>query len=144
MQIIGKFDVLYLRFWYQVLTWVSLRFNLEASSMRSWTLRYFWRSKLCSRVFNWWSVNAVRAFRVFLTLPPPPWPPPSPWDDPDTSNAPPWSRSSIYVQQSTGTARYIQHNILYSPLYRAAKNTNKLFIKKNRDVVIKTKLRCFL
>ena len=53
----------YLLFWYQVLTWVSVRLSLAASSSRSWTLRYFWRSKLFSNVCSWWSVNAVRALR---------------------------------------------------------------------------------
>jgi len=58
----------HLRFWYHVLTCVSLRFSLDASSMRSCTLRYFCRSKLCSSVFSWWSVNAVLALRVFFVL----------------------------------------------------------------------------
>lgn len=59
----------YLRFWYQVFTCVSLRFSLFASSIRSWTLRYFCRSKLFSSVCSWWSVNAVRAFLCFLLSP---------------------------------------------------------------------------
>lgn len=56
----------HLLFWYQVLTWVSLSPNLLANSIRSCTLRYFWRSKLFSSVCSWWSVKAVRAFRCFL------------------------------------------------------------------------------
>ena len=56
----------YLLFWYQVFTWVSVRFNLAASSIRSCTLRYFWRSKFDSKVLSWWSVNAVLAFLDFL------------------------------------------------------------------------------
>lgn len=58
---------LYLRFWYQVLTCVSVRLSEAASSMRSWTLRYFWRSKLRSSCASWWSVKAVRAFLGFLS-----------------------------------------------------------------------------
>lgn len=56
----------HLLFWYQVLTCVSVRFSLDASSMRSWTLRYFCLSKLFSRLFSWWSVKAVRAFLGFF------------------------------------------------------------------------------
>ena len=59
-------SVNYLRFWYQVLTWVSVSPSLAASSSRSWTLRYFWRSKLFSSVCSWWSVKAVRALRAFF------------------------------------------------------------------------------
>jgi hypothetical protein len=76
MKSVGEHDVdlnekinIYLLFWYHVLTCVSLRFNLLASSIRSWTLRYFWRSNDFSRVWSWWSVNAVRAFRCFLLSP---------------------------------------------------------------------------
>lgn len=58
---------LYLRFWYQVLTCVSVRLREAASSIRSWTLKYFWRSKLRSNCANWWSVKAVRAFLGFLS-----------------------------------------------------------------------------
>ena len=57
---------IYLRFWYHVFTWVSVRFNFAASSIRSCTLRYFWRSKLFSKVWSWWSEKAVRAFRCFF------------------------------------------------------------------------------
>lgn len=57
----------YLRFWYQVLTCVSVRLREAASSMRSWTLRYFCRSKLRSSWASWWSVKAVRAFLGFLS-----------------------------------------------------------------------------
>lgn len=56
----------HLLFWYQVFTCVSVRFSLDASSMRSWTLRYFCLSKLFSRLFNWWSVKAVLAFLGFF------------------------------------------------------------------------------
>lgn len=56
----------YRRFWYQVLTCVSDRFKRVANSIRSWTFKYFCRSKLFSKQFNCWSVNAVRAFRVFF------------------------------------------------------------------------------
>ena len=69
----------YRRFWYHVFTWVSERFRRAASSIRSCTLRYFCRSKLFSKQFNCWSVNAVRALRGFLllfsVLPLIPWPP---------------------------------------------------------------------
>lgn len=58
---------LYLRFWYQVLTCVSVRLREAASSIRSWTLRYFWRSKLRSNCASWWSVKAVRAFLGFFS-----------------------------------------------------------------------------
>ena len=64
----------YLRFWYHVLTCVSVRLSLAASSILSCTLRYFCRSKLFSKVCNWWSVNAVRAFRCFLVRFPLEWP----------------------------------------------------------------------
>lgn len=64
-------DGRYLRFWYQVFTWVSVRFSLAASSMRSCTLRYFCLSKFVSRVCSWWSVKAVRAFLCFLCCDPP-------------------------------------------------------------------------
>lgn len=56
----------YRRFWNQVFTCVSLIPNLLASSMRSCTLKYFWRLKHFSMLCNWWSVNAVRALRCFL------------------------------------------------------------------------------
>lgn len=65
----------HLRFWYHVLTCVSVRLSLAASSILSCTLRYFCRSKLFSKVCNWWSVNAVRAFRCFLVRFPLAWPP---------------------------------------------------------------------
>ncbi len=62
----------YLRFWYQVLTWVSVRFNFAANSIRSWTERYFWRSKVFSRVWSCRSVKAVRAFLGFFCFMEPP------------------------------------------------------------------------
>lgn len=40
--------------------------------MRSWTLRYFCRSKLFSKLFSWWSVKAVRAFLGFFCFNIPP------------------------------------------------------------------------
>ena len=58
----------YLRFWYQVLTWVSVRLSEAARSMRSCTLRYFCRSKLRSSWLSWWSEKAVLALRGFLAL----------------------------------------------------------------------------
>ena len=57
-----------LLFWYQVLTWVSVRESLAASSMRSCTLRYFCRSNDFSRHDSWWSVKAVRALRGFFVF----------------------------------------------------------------------------
>ena len=56
----------YLLFWYQVFTWVSVRLSLAASSILSWTERYFCLSKLDSKVCSWLSVKAVRAFLCFL------------------------------------------------------------------------------
>lgn len=56
----------HLRFWYQVLTCVSLSCREAASSMRSWTLRYFCFWKLVSSLDSCWSLNAVRALRDFL------------------------------------------------------------------------------
>lgn len=56
----------YRRFWYHVLTCVSVRLRAAARSMRSCTLRYFCRSKLRSSWLSWWSVKAVRAFRGFF------------------------------------------------------------------------------
>ena len=56
----------YLLFWYQVFTWVSVRLSLAASSILSWTERYFCLSKLDSRVWSWLSVKAVLAFLCFL------------------------------------------------------------------------------
>lgn len=56
----------YLLFWYHVFTCVSVSCSFAASSILSCTLRYFCRSKLFSRVWSWWSVNAVRALRCFL------------------------------------------------------------------------------
>ena len=58
--------VSHLLFWYHVLTCVSLSPSLAASSRRSWTLRYFCRSKLRSRQRSCWSLNAVLALRGFL------------------------------------------------------------------------------
>lgn len=58
--------IAYLRFWYHVLTCVSVSCNCLARSILSCTLRYFCRSKFFSRVCSWWSVNAVRALRCFL------------------------------------------------------------------------------
>lgn len=57
----------HLLFWYHVLTWVSVRLSDAASSILSCTLRYFCLSKLRSSWASWWSVNAVRAFRGFLS-----------------------------------------------------------------------------
>lgn len=59
----------YLLFWYQVLTWVSLSCSEAASSMRSWTLRYFCFWKLLSSLDSCWSLNAVRALRGFFRRP---------------------------------------------------------------------------
>ena len=56
----------YRLFWYQVFTCVSVRLSFAANSIRSWTLRYFWRSNDFSKQWSWWSVNAVRALRGFL------------------------------------------------------------------------------
>lgn len=56
----------YLLFWYQVLTWVSLSCSEAASSIRSWTLRYFCFWKLLSSLDSCWSLNAVRALRGFF------------------------------------------------------------------------------
>jgi len=117
-----------LRFWYQVFTCVSLRFSFEASSMRSWTLRYFCLSKLCSSVFSWWSVNAVLALRVFFVLllvPPlplvlePPWccrgwpdnkpPPPAPLSDWPEPPAPPSDVAHVHSRftlMSSGGSRW--------------------------------------
>jgi len=61
-----QYVISYLRFWYQVFTWVCERCSRDASSFLSWTLRYFCLLKLRSRMFSWWSVNAVRALRVLL------------------------------------------------------------------------------
>lgn len=67
--VIENWLYIYRRFWYQVFTWQSLNSSLLANSMRSWTLRYFWRSKDFSSVCNWWSVKAVRALRCFFVKP---------------------------------------------------------------------------
>jgi len=56
----------YRRFWYHVLTCVSVRFRAAARSIRSCTLRYFCLSKLRSNWLSWWSEKAVRALRGFL------------------------------------------------------------------------------
>lgn len=67
MNIMNKKDLFtYRRFWNQVFTCVSLMPNLLANSMRSCTLKYFWRLKHFSMLCNWWSVKAVRALRCFL------------------------------------------------------------------------------
>ena len=68
----------YLLFWYHVFTWVSVRFSRAASSILSWTLKYFCLSKLDSSELSWWSVKAVRAFRGFLGFRLDDWSPPSP------------------------------------------------------------------
>ena len=57
---------IYLLFWYQVFTWVSVRLSLAASSILSWTDKYFCLSKLLSKVWSWLSEKAVRAFRCFF------------------------------------------------------------------------------
>ena len=59
IKFLNMWMVPYLLFWYQVLTCVSVRLSFAASSIRSWTLRYFCLSKLVSRVWSWWSVKAV-------------------------------------------------------------------------------------
>ena len=64
----GMARLAYLRFWYHVFTCVSDRFRRAANSIRSCTLRYFCRSKLCSREVSCWSVKAVRALRAFLLV----------------------------------------------------------------------------
>lgn len=53
----------YLLFWYQVFTWVSLRFSRCAMSNRSCTLRYFCFSKDSSRDWSCLSLKIVRALR---------------------------------------------------------------------------------
>ena len=60
--------VTHLLFWYQVFTCVSDRFSFAANSILSCTLRYFCLSKLFSKLFNWWSENAVLAFLCFFAL----------------------------------------------------------------------------
>jgi len=45
---------------------VSVSPSLAASSILSWTLRYFCLSNVFSRELSWWSVKAVRALRGFL------------------------------------------------------------------------------
>ena len=128
LSITCRLNVAHLRFWYQVLTCVSLRFSFEASSMRSWTLRYFCLSKLCSSVLSWWSVNAVLALRVFfdllLPVPLPPgfdppwwcrgWPPDKPPAPPPLSDWPPPephppSSDNIYI--------YIDYTIVWSSIH---------------------------
>ena len=56
----------YLLFWYHVFTWVSVRLSLAASSILSCTDKYFCLSKLLSKVCNWLSEKAVRAFLCFF------------------------------------------------------------------------------
>lgn len=50
----------YRLFWNQHFTWASAKWSLAASSIRSWTLRYFVRSKLFSKAWSCRSENAAR------------------------------------------------------------------------------------
>ena len=133
----------YLRFWYQVFTWVSVRLSLAANSSRSWTLRYFWRSKLFSSVCSWWSVKAVRALRCFRPqddgdgweeagrdeeLPPPPPAPPLLPAAPDPPPAPlpptpPASRSS-----SSSSSVSFPSSLFVTALFPPRKECIYLFI----------------
>lgn len=55
-----------LRFWNQILTWVSVRFRELENSARSAMERYcFWRN-LRSRARSWDVVKGVRGFRLVL------------------------------------------------------------------------------
>lgn len=60
---------LFLRFWNQVLTWVSLRCRLEARHARSALLRYRLASNADSSWNTWLRENTVRVF--FFTVSPP-------------------------------------------------------------------------
>jgi len=70
----------YLRFWYQVFTWVSDRFRASATSLRSATDKYFWQRNFRSKYASCACVKAVllrRGLRPFVpTLPSPPSPTP--------------------------------------------------------------------
>ncbi len=58
----------YLLFWYQVFTWVSVRFRSSATFPLSATERYFCDRNLRSRNASWAWVKAVRRRRGFLLL----------------------------------------------------------------------------
>lgn len=58
----------YLLFWYQVFTWVSDRFKVSATSLRSATLKYFWQRNFLSKYANWACVKAVRRRLGFRPL----------------------------------------------------------------------------
>lgn len=57
--------IAYRRFWYHVFTWVSLKFNASATSLRSATDKYFWHRNFRSKYANCECVNAVRRRRGF-------------------------------------------------------------------------------
>ena len=84
------------RFWYQVLTCVSVRLRQSATSARSATLRYFWQPNLRSRYCSWACVNAVRRRRSFFAAagtnlgspPPPPLTASSAWSEPQSCGDP--------------------------------------------------------
>lgn len=59
------FDSSYRRFWYHVLTCVSLKFSASATSLRSATDKYFWHRNFRSRYASCECVNAVRRRRGF-------------------------------------------------------------------------------
>ena len=67
--IIALWSPPYLLFWYQVLTCVSVRRRVWATSVRSETLKYFCFRNLPSRKASWACVNAV-LLRLGLEFPP--------------------------------------------------------------------------
>jgi hypothetical protein len=118
-----------LRFWYHVFTCVSDRLRRAASSIRSCTLRYFCRSKLFSKQFNCWSVNAVRALRGFLfdfnVLPFIIWPPPLS----DVLVSSPISESIEKIKTFSWT-RIKQNDLWYSDWLKNSHLVEKEVLKK--------------
>jgi hypothetical protein len=110
----------HLRFWYQVLTWVSLNDIRCASSILSCTLRYFCLSNVVSNSCSCLSVKIVRAFRAFLppalpeaTLPEVLWVPPAELDCVLAERSgvrSPSSSSSIGSQLSGNEIKLLLHN----------------------------------
>ena len=90
------YSAAYLRFWYHVLTCVSVRPRHSATSALSATLRYFWQPNLRSRYCSWACVKAVLRRRSFLGADlPPPLPPSS-----AVSEQPSWSAKDCHMDDS--------------------------------------------
>ena len=117
-----------LLFWNHVLTWVSVRWRLEAKLFLSVIVRYFFSRNFCSKDFNWLLVNAVRLLLALFI-----------WIsclgiDPAslTKSSSPLTMSALPWCSVNETSRKIVFNFVYEEQNDAEKILNISFVRNKR------------